>query len=273
MAIIYTEDWSSGNSLFNTVYTYERYNEGVDPLYPNLYRTEGVYVNGDGRLDANPAWVGPFQEYSTAGIWVKGMGALTRDGDPGFWDGTVGCIQCLYYPTTESLGENGGANGCPLLAVTTPAGFQILYVYADLYDQEIEVGHRNEGSHPFTVDLIGAPMPVAGEAYLVRIGWQCGTFDPVLEVTAADGFVRVWINDELAYEATDISLYLSYPDVPLVGAPNLIDSVEFGFAGLLGPLDNFTIRDSACAPISPLVFKSGVTERPLIWMEHTLRGA
>lgn len=268
MALVYSEDWAAGNSLFDTVYYYERIVNGVDPLYPYMMNSEGVYINGDERLDANPVWTGEYQDYGTAGIWLKGMGGLSWYGESGYWDATTGCIECVYYPTTESIGEEGETNGCPLIELATAGGYTgLLGVFVWLGDGYFQVRQRNEGEHPDEVEIYGMPMPIAGQPYLVRLGWQCGTFDPVEEVTAADGYVRVWINDELIYEAIDISLWLTLPDVYMVGAPNLLDSVQFGFSGLLGPLGDLTIRDNACAPVSSLQFGSGVTETPLVWME------
>lgn len=276
MATIYAENWVAGNSLFSSIYRYDKPTDGADPLYPFMYSAEGVYINGFGMLDKNPAHTGEFETYQQAGVWIKGAGGLTGGGigifaGSGFWDGTVGCIECLYHPTTESLlGEGvGGVQGnhCPLISVTNPNASVRMGVDASIEDQTLTVYHDNDGSHASSVVLVGAPMPVAGQLYKVRIGWQCGTYNVGLDTADPDGFMRVWINDALAYEATLISLVLSYFTSPA----NRIDSVLFGYMGLLGPQSYFTISDSACAPISPLVFRSGGTEYPVAWMEHTLR--
>lgn len=276
MATIYAENWTAGNSLFSSVYFYESTVDGVDPLYPYMRSAEGVYIDGFGMLDKNPAHTGEFETYQQAGIWIKGAGALDGGGigihaGPGFWDGTIGCIECLYHPTAASLlGEGSGGvqgNTCPLITVANPSAFPRMGVVVNLEDQTMTVSHQNDGSHAPSVVLPGAPMPVAGQLYKVRIGWQCGTYNVGLDTADPDGFMRVWINDALAYEATSISLVLCFFTSPA----NLIDSVLFGYFGLLGPQSYFTISDSACAPISPLVFRSGGTEYPVAWMEHTLR--
>lgn len=274
MAVIYAEDWSAGDSLFTSISPYNRPTDGTDPLYPYIRGAELVKIVA-GRLDHDPAAGGVFETYQQAGVWIKGAGALTGGGSgiysgSGFWDGTVGCVTCIYHPTTASLAEAGlGGVHAPLIVIANPNAGIRLAVDAALDDQFLTVYHVNNGSHAYSVDVIGASMPVAGESYTVRLGWRCGTYNEDTGIPAADGVVRVWINDELMYEATNISLVLADATIP----GNRIDSVLFGYYGLLGPQSSFTINDSTCPPVSPLVFKSGVTERPLIWMEHTLRTA
>lgn len=272
MALIYEEDWSAGDSLFTSVSPYNRPTHGTDPLYPYIRSAELVKIVS-GKLDHDPAATGLYETYQQAGVWIKGAGSLNGGGPgihggAGFWDGTVGCVECTYHPTTDSIAE-AGADGihAPLIVVASPNAGIRLGVDAAIDDQFLTVYHVNDGSHAYDVDVTGALMPVAGHAYKVRLGWQCGTYDEFLGEAAPDGFVRVWINDELMYEATNISLLLSGQTDP----GNRIDSVLFGYYGLVGPQASFTINDSACPPISPVVFKSGVTECPLIWMEHTLR--
>lgn len=276
MAIPYTEDWAAGNSTFSSMYRYDKPPEAADSLYPFMRAAEGVYINGDGRLDKNPAYTGEFETYQQAGIWIKGAGPLNGGGPgafavDGFWPGTVGCIQCTYYPTTESLAEiEALGDFCPLLAVVTPQfGQTMIGAAIDLETGSMKVDQQNDGSHTGDITVEGVAMPVAGEPYTVRMGWQVGTFDEDTAAAAADGFLRISINGELMYEAVDISLILNYLTTP----GNLIDGVTFGLAGLLGPLDTFTINDSACVDVSPIVFKSGRTSSPLLWSKILLKGA
>jgi len=275
MAVIYTEDWAAGNSLFTeSGYAYSRPVDGTDPLYPYVSAAEGVWINGDGRLDKNPIYTGEFETYQQAGAWIKGPGPLDGGGPgihggPGFWNATYGCMQCVYYPTTESLAAiNPGLNSCPLISLASPnAGGVVLGVDAQLADALLVIYHQNDGSHAWDVSITGAPMPVAGEPYVVRIGWQCGTYDEDLGTALADGFVRLWINDELVYEALNISLLLNGLTVP----GNLVDSILLGFFGMIGPLGAVSVSDSACAPLSPVLFGSGTIERPQAWMKITFK--
>lgn len=277
MAIPYFEDWAAGNSTFSSVYRYNRTgvsSEAQDPLYPFMWVAEGVYINGDGRLDKNPAYTGEFETYQTAGVWFKGMGSLTStglgvNGGTGFWDGTVGCIQCTYYPTTESLAEiEILGDYCPLCAVGTPTvGQTLLGASIHLEQGEMNVTQANDGSHDYETQVTGVAMPVAGEPYVVRMGWQCGTYDEETGSALPDGFVRIHINGELMYEAVNISLLLSPFTVP----GNLITTVLFGLAGLLGPLDQFTISDSACVDAQAIQFKSGMLSTPLAWSKILLK--
>lgn len=275
MATIYAEDWAPGNSLFTeSGYAYSRTIDGVDPLYPYVRSAEGVYINGDGRLDKNPTYTGEFETYQQAGIWVKGPGALNGGGPgmysgSGFWNAAAGCLQATYYPTTESLNAwDPSFTSAPLCGLVKPDGTTVnIGVDAQLEDAYLVIYHQNEGSHDQFVEITGAPMPVAGEVYNVRIGWQCGTYDPEEGIAAADGFVKLWINDELIYEAADISLFLSKFTSP----ENLVDSAIFGYFGMIGPLDSFTIADSECASASPIVFHSGRTSSPVVFSKILLK--
>lgn len=274
--IPYTEDWAAGNSYFDTFYRYDKPPETADPLYPFIRASEGVYINGDGRLDKNPAYTGPFETYQQAGIWFKGMGPLNGGGpgafsDDGFWAGSVGCIQATYYPTTESLAEmEAFGDFCPLVAVVTPQlGQTMIGAGINVETGQMFVDQQNDGSHTGDITVDGVSMPVAGEPYTVRMGWQVGTFDEMSATAAADGFLRISINGQLMYEAVDISLLLNYQTTP----GNLIDGVTFGLAGLLGPLDTFTINDSACSTVSPLIFQSGRVSFPVAWSKILLKGA
>jgi hypothetical protein len=142
-----------------------------------------------------------------------------------------------------------------------------------MIESNLVVAQLNDGSHPDSVDVSGAPMPVAGEPYTVRVEWQCGTFEPIEEVAAADGYIKVWINGELAYHAVDIALLLNYPITYLTTPPNMVNGVQLGFFGLIGALDSFFVSDSPCTATSSLVFKSGLASSPLVWMKLLLKGA
>lgn len=259
MSLIYREDWAPGNSLFTSMYYYDWNIEGDDPLYLFMYQAEGVYINGDGRLDKNPAFTGPFQDYQTAGIWLE---APVTFGDNGFWDGQQGNIEVLYYPTTTSLTQNAG-NTCPLAWVTDTfaTGWS---VEANLDDAYLRIFIRLKTGF-IDHQLTGAPMPVAGEPYKVRVSWTCGTYDFDTDTVADDGFLRLWVNDELIYEAENIRSQIDLTTTPA----NQITDVRFAFAGLLGPLDYFEIRDDIGEAVVLPEFRSGVTERPQAWIEIT----
>lgn len=267
MAIIYHEDFAAGNSLFGDTYEYNRTVEGIDPLYPYIRGAEGVYINGDGFLDHSPAYTGEFQTYQQAGIWIKGPGALNGGGSggwggAGFWNGTVGWVEALYHPTTLSITEMSEEFvTAPLIQICDPFGFSLLAVYVNLDDAIMEVDQQNSGSHDTEIFVPGAPMPVAGEPYLVRLQWRCGTWDDGLAEALPDGNLSVYINGTLIYEATEISIYLT----PLTVPENMLDGAMFGYFGLLGPLEYFTINDEAYVIPEVLQFRSGGTEYPLFF--------
>jgi hypothetical protein len=266
MATIYAEDWTPGNSLFTATDTYNRPVHGTDPLYPYIRGAEEVTIRA-GRLDYQDF----VADYSVAGVWIKGPGPSNGGGAgdysiAGFWDGDHGCIECTYHPTTASLHPDNNIY-CPLIQLASPSGVPNLCgVAADLSGGFLEATHRTEAfPGGLTEQIDGAPMPVAGAEYKVRLGWQCGTYNG--SVHAADGFMKVWINDELIYHAADISLHLTKSSVPV----NMVDSVQFGYFGLLGPMASFTIADAACADVSPVRFVSGGASTPTPWIRLTLR--
>lgn len=284
MATVFSEDWSAGNSIFSSVYRYNRVavgdpdSEADDPLYPYIWVAEGVYVNEDGRLDLNPAFEDPeeFRTYGTAGVWFKGFGPDTTTLGGGYFNASVGCMQTVYHPTEASLNlptGDGAYYGAPLLGLFDAWGFPLLGCHVSLDDMALYVWQRNVSTHEDNVLVTGAPMPVVGEPYTVRMGWQCGTFDPVDETVEPDGFVRIWINGELIYEAINIDLILEYPYTYLVDQPNMVDSCHVGYYGLLGPLESVTLSDSACVVATNPVFKSGKTSSPVVWMKLLLKEA
>ena len=268
MAEIYAEDWTPGNSLFTATDTYNRPVHGVDPLYPYIRGAEEATIRA-GMLDYQDF----VEDYSVCGVWIKGPGGSSGGGagdysGAGFWDGDQGCIECTYHPTTDSLDPDNNVY-CPLIQVASPTGVpNLVGVACDLDGGFLEATHRTE-AYPagVTEQIDGAPMPVAGEEYKVRLGWQCGTYDSGGNTHAADGFMRVWINDVLIYEALDISLHMTKSSNPV----NMIDSVQFGYFGLLGPMEYFTIQDSECADTSSAQFRSGGTEYPLFFDQITFK--
>lgn len=274
MALIYREDFAAGNSLFTSMYHYDRPDDGVDPLYPYMRSQEGGYINGDGMYDKDPSYTGEFETYQQTGFWVKGAGGLTGGGagiwaGSGFWDGTQGYMEVLYHPTTESLASvTQEFVQAPLITLVNPAGSgRWVGVTAQFDDALLVVHHQNEGSHDGDFELIGAPMPVAGQPYLVRMEWRCGTWANVLDPVSEDGFVRLWINGELVYEATNISLYFTPFTIP----PNRADSLLIGYFGLMGPCEYFEFYDSPVPPDSPIQFASGGVEMPIPWIEITFK--
>lgn len=266
MAEIDAEDWAAGNSLFTSVDSYDKTSDGADPLYPFMRASEEVTIRA-GMLDYKDL----VEDYVIAGVWVKGMGPSNGGGAglysvAGFWDGDHGCIEALYHPTADSLDPDNNVY-CPLIQVASPSGVpNLVGVAVDLDGQFLEATHRTEAfPSGLTEQIDGAPMPVAGQPYKVRLGWQCGTYNG--SVHAADGFMKVWINDELIYHAINISLFMTKSSSPV----NMIDGAQFGYFGLLGPLEYFTINDAVCPAVSSLQFDSGGASIPTPWIRLTLR--
>ncbi len=265
--MIYTENWSAGNSLFSSVYRYDRADEGDDPLYPFMESAEGVYINPAGNLDKNPAHTGPFQDYQSAGVHVNNMGTLDINGavgPGGYWDADRAGIEVTYIPTAAALAENGGTNYCPLLSLFGTA----LGVAIDLSTGDVDITYEVEGS---VVNLTLTPpaAPAAGVPFTVRMEWQCGTMDLGTEITAADGWVRVYINDVLLHEALNVAMFVAYPNSPM-SVPNLANGGTFGYFGLLGELDTFTITNEDAAAADPEIDALQVGQVALVWVEAYL---
>lgn len=268
MAVIYSEDWAAGLSLFTSVNPYNRPTHGTDVNYPHIRGAEGITIRA-GMLDYRTA----VEDYSIAGVWIKGPGPSNGGGagvyaTSGFWNGDHGHIEALYHPTTDSLDPDNNVY-CPLIGLSDPNGTpNVVGVSLDIEGQFLEVQHRTEAwPSGFFEQIDGAPMPVAGQPYHVRISWQCGTYNAGTNTHAADGFLKVWINDELIYHAINISLYVTKLTSPV----NMVDGVQFGYFGLLGPLESFGINDSEFVEASASQFRSGVASNPTPWIRLTLR--
>lgn len=270
MATVFSEDWSAGNSLFSSMAEYDREValDPEDPLYPFMWGSYYTYINGDGMLDFNPAHSDPPDtNYDAAGVWIKGFGPEAG----GYFDANQGCMQAAYYPSEDSInGPDAAQFECALITLADEDGFPHLGVSVDLNSNVIVMYLPTVSTHDSIVTVVGAPMPVVGEPYAVRLGWQCGSIDPDTDAVNPDGFVRLWINGELTYEAVDADLNLDQSFTP-VDPPNMIDSLLIGYYGLLGPLDSITVSDSACAVDSQLLFESGRTSSPLVWSEILLK--
>ncbi len=273
MATVFSEDWSPGNSLFSSTAEYDREValDPEDPLYPFMWGSYFTYINDDGMLDFNPAHSDPPDtNYDAAGVWIKGFGSENPEGfvGSGYFDANEGCIQAAYYPSDDSMtGPDAAQFECALITLADEEGFPNMGVSVDMNSNAIVVYQPTFSTHDAIVNVVGAPMPVSGEPYIVRLGWQCGTGPQAIN---EDGFLRVWINGELIYEAVDMDLNLDQAFGP-IDPPNRIDSLLLGYYGLLGPLDSVTVSDSACVDESPVVFRSGRTSSPLVWSEILLK--
>jgi hypothetical protein len=245
MAIPYTQDWSAGNSTFTSVNSYTQSGNGVDPVYPEMKAAEVVTITG-GKLD----WNGTASDYQSAGIWVAKMGTLSGGGigqysGSGFWSGNQGYIECTYVPNATSLAVLLNA---PLITIPAPAGLSsYMQLSYNVSGGQLELSYLADSGGVSFDPVATSALPSAGVPYKVKLEWQLGTWngtdhDP-------DGFVKVYINDQLERSDTGIDLYFTYNSSP----EDKIDGVWFGYLGLLGTLDDITISDSIAATPPPVV--------------------
>lgn len=231
MAIVYQQpSWANGNSLFTSVDVYDRAIDGIDPLYPEIEHGESVTIDG-GRLD----WNGTFGDYASS--------AVTFQGYPTF-DGQAGSVTARYRPNATSLADIASSGSAPLITLARNdviAQLTLLWDGADISLDYQFIGGTDFQSTPFTF--------AADTDYVVRLCWSCGT--PTLDsgfidTAAEDGWIRVYINGTLVLAVEDISLYID--DGTLTGGSgvNRVGSVWFGYAGLLGELDQISFNDESC---------------------------
>jgi hypothetical protein len=243
MATVYSQDWSAGNSTFTGTDTYERAVDGPDALYPEIKYAESVTITA-GKLD----WNGTFGNYQTSGIMLK---------DFATFDGATGSISATYRPNSTSMGVMFTA---PLIYVISSTGFGGERVL------QLEANAVTGPGAPFTLDFTAfgwsgnytvsdAFTFAADTDYTFKICWKTGTVTGDFVSVAADGYVRVYVNDVLVYEHTDFAFYIDYLN------NNHVTKVAFGQdtdnddgAGLFGTLDNIVFSDSACPePTTPII--------------------
>lgn len=247
MSTVYSQNWSAGNSTFTASNTYTRATDGPDALYPEIEYAETVTVSG-GKLDWNGV-----NNYQTSGLMLKDF--------PTF-DGTVGSIQATYRPNSTSMGVTYFAPLIYVISSTGGGGERVIQLAASAV--------TGPGA-PFTLDFTafgwGAsnytannPFTFAADTdYVVKVCWKTGTVTGDFVDVAADGYVRVYINDVLVYEVVDFAFYIDYLNT------NHVTKVAFGQdtdnddgAGLFGALSNIAFSDSACASSVTVVDNTNV---------------
>lgn len=220
--IIYNQTWAAGNSLFTSMDVYDRDAEGADPLYPEIMNAEAVTISG-GKLD----WSGTYSDYQGAGIALNGFPTFVAE---------RGYIEATYRPNATSL----ASTPYHVVVATRVLGSNSIAVFWDGSVNEFDIyvygwgfGNTHTAQPAYTF--------VAGVDYTVRIEWQCGTHDVGFSTVAADGYVRIYVNDVLIDEVTNFAFFQDYTDA------NKLKEVWFGYFGLLGTLDDITFASITAA--------------------------
>lgn len=224
MATIYTQNWTAGNSTFTSMDVYDRDTNGPDSLYPEIENAEGVTISS-GRLDKSGTYSGTYQDI---GIRMSGFPTFTQG------LGASGYISCRYKAASDALSGNPYL---PLIVIRSNASAAIEVYYdggtgpfLDIYAYDWGVGGDWNATPSYTF--------VADTEYTIKVAWKVQSANGV-----NDGYVRVYINDTLVAEEPTFAFFFSGNDV---------DSVDFGFFGLLGPLDQIEFDDGTSVAVPPM---------------------
>lgn len=234
MPVVYSQDWSAGNSTFSTTYAYDRVPDGTDPLYPEMWAATDVNVSG-GRV----VW-GGVGNYDAAGCVFRDLS----------FDGTEGYIEVEYTPNSDVLANSGDGLFYVNLIRTHPLlGFPTMYwgmtpqgSQGAPFDWDIGVLDFNTDNYDATYTA-AAPTFVAGTPYIFKMSWKCGTptGSPFSSV-ADDGFVRFYLDGVLVYEITGYAVFIDDAQanaVGYVGLPSDVTNEGTGLFGSMGPIEMF----------------------------------
>lgn len=250
--------WAPGNSTFTTVdrpvgdYHYTRTADGTDALYPEIEEAWTVTitsVDGADRLDLDTT---SSDGYDEIGVRFRGYAGF---------NGQSGSVSHRVRPNATSL------------ATFSPGGFAYLTVLGrGAANSVLEVGwdaliagevtapsisvRAATFADPLAFPYAGPPAPWAWAAdrdYTVRLCWSCGTptvSGGLITAVASDGWIRVYIIDglveTLAFEATDLDLFLEDGTGTANAGLNYVREVHFGNMGLLGAIDQIVFNDESC---------------------------
>jgi hypothetical protein len=200
MPIVYSQDWSAGNSLFTSMNVFERDVEGADPLYPEIHVAEGCTISG-GKV----VWNGTHGNHQTTGLTMRGF--------PTF-DGSEGSITATYTPNADCLpGGSDELSYVPLIFVMNTEFVETFWleIYETGGDWFYSLGRRIFGG--FTNDYVDVEVTtpfVADTPYTFKVAWKCGTPSggPPYTSVAADGYLRFYVNDVLVGEFTDVGIWI-----------------------------------------------------------------
>jgi hypothetical protein len=256
MPILLNETWTNGPGIFSTLAYYDRSSNGTDTAYLYFNEAEGVKVSSgvltlSTGLWANAGvWGGTTKytnfhlnttDYSTGSAWLDTpVYEKTSSNNRGYYyDASAGYFEVSYTPTAASL---DAALYAPVLAVhSTPSNagwpIQVNYEHGAPGTVWIEYWQRGlaNGYESANYTL------TAGQTYVFRAAWKCGTIGSTWTTTAADGYLRLYINDVQVWEATSIKLTTeTILDNPLV---NKMGGFFVGFHGLLGDVGYFTLAN------------------------------
>ena len=253
---LYAQDWSAGNSLFTSVADYEAWNEGIDPLYPNVEEAWSVTVTG-GQLVSTVS-------NEDSSIVISKMGNLMMDeGAPapeelGFWDASAGSVEFTWTPTADHVSEYA-----LLLALLSDWDWLLSLEYDDgvygLYTDLYWTGS-------WWTEIFTAPA-VADVPITFKVSWKCSTLNALYLgwEPAYDGYLKVYIDGVAVYEAIDIQFWLSNT-IP----QNILNGLQFGSGDWFGALDNISLN--ICAPYEPApepFFDPDEAPIGLTWIEFT----
>lgn len=232
--------------------------------YPEFAAGEAVKtVNASGPLGERVLDVdtGSGSDYSDAGLAMLGVGDLPS----GEWDGTDGIIvEWDQYFSTTALTQSFLGQAMVLVArLSTLGASPDPEVGLFTGDSVVWIGFEQTSGANFFYDIYyvvnGSTVhntsvtDVADNAWhRMKIRYKPGTVTGALVGSyfprAADGYFEWLIDGVAAISATNIKFDIPVQSV-YSSTPNLLYGAWHGFAGLLGPVTNFTIwRETDSAP-------------------------
>jgi hypothetical protein len=240
VAITYSQDWSSGNSLFTSIIDYERGTNGVDPLYPEIVSADTCTINGDGHLDWNPAQ----GDYQDVGVAIRGHASTNAQ---------TGSITVRYIPNTTAISDFGAAGTANLFTVVENVSTENVRVWWGPVEGDesgtipgiyLELADWNGFSSNHVARLPWNPSTLVDTEVTIRACWSCATVEGV--TFENDGWFRLYINGTLFYEVEDIALYINSGSGPGL---NYLEEVWVGFFGLLGENTYVEFNDESCETV------------------------
>lgn len=257
---------------------------GADPpvaAYPEFAMIDGLKViagggpSGENVMDLDTAFV--YDTYPNTGAAMLGLGSEGDDGD--MWDNTEETtIEWEQFFSSVAVADVAYGQVMVTVAKTgsiAPPGTPDPEVGLFTGDSVIFLGFEPSGGGSFVYDLYYSAGPTGDTTINKRSdaggGWtitddtgddawhnikivskpgtvngpQSGYYFP----RDADGYLRIYKDDVLIFEATNITLGIAINFYNAYGSqPNMVYGVWHGFAGLLGKFTGLQIYNGEAAP-------------------------
>jgi hypothetical protein len=256
MATLLEETWTAGAGVFSGISHYDRATDGTDTDYPYINESEAVrVVNGALTLQAASSWANGgiwggttkytnfhlnTTDYAAGSAWADTpvLEKTSSNSRGYYYNGNVGYFEASYTVNAASL---AAAVYAPILALhSSPAN--VGYPLQVNYDHSIGTVYLEYWRKGLANGYEAIVFPLtADQTYVFRATWKCGTIGATFADVTADGYVRLYVNDTLIHDASNVAFFTENVFAsPLV---NKIGGFYVGFYGLLGDLNTFKIAN------------------------------